>query len=297
MNRVRSGFVTVLGRPNVGKSTLVNRIVGSKVSITSQRAQTTRHRILGIKTRSDSQIILVDTPGLHKKATKTLNKVINKTARDSIEGVDLILLVVSATGWRPEDDYTLSLITESKCPCILVINKIDMLRQKQELLPFIDNCRNKFAFSDFLPVSARSGENVAHLEALIETKLPKGELCFPEEKLSDKGQRFMAAELVREQLCRLLGQELPYSTAVEVGKFSTKPTITDININIWVEKPGQKAIVIGEKGETLKKIGVRSRLQMESIFGNKVNLQLWVKIRKGWADNAIALRGLGYLNE
>ena len=281
----------------MGKSTLINRIVGSKVSITSQRAQTTRHRIFGIKTRSDAQIVLVDTPGVHKKVTKTLNKIINKTARDSIEGVDLILIVVSATGWRDEDDYPLSLIKEAKCPSILVINKIDMLRHKQELLPFIENCRNKFAFSEFVPVSARSGENVANLEELIGTMLPTGDLCFPEEQLSDKGQKFMAAELVREQLCRLLGQELPYSTAVEIEEFSVKPTITDISINIWVEKSGQKAIVIGDKGETLKKIGERSRLQMENMFGSKINLQLWVKIRKGWADNTIALRGLGYLNE
>ncbi|MFC1664900.1 GTPase Era [Pseudomonadota bacterium] len=294
---MRAGFVTVLGRPNVGKSTLINKIVGSKVSITSQRAQTTRHRILGIKTSSDAQIVLVDTPGLHKKITKTLNKVINKTARDSVEGVDLILMVISAKGWHPDDDFPLSFIKGLKCPSILVINKIDMLRRKQELLPFIESCRNKFAFTDFVPVSARSGENVAHLEEVIGAKLPEGELYFPEEQLTDKGQRFMIAELVREQLFRLLGQELPYSIAVDVEKFSVTPKITDINVNIWVEKSGQKAIVIGAKGEMLKKIGERSRLQMERIFDNKINLQLWVKIRKGWADNALALKGLGYQDE
>ena len=206
-------------------------------------------------------------------------------------------MVVSAKGWRPEDDFPLSFIKETNCPSILVINKIDLLRQKQEILPFIENCRDKFGFSDFVPVSARSGEGVAHLEDLIEEKLPMGEMCFPEDQLSDKGQRFMAAELVREQLCRLLGQELPYSTAVEIEGFSVKPSITDINVSIWVEKPGQKPIVIGRKGETLKKIGERSRRQMERSFASKVNLQMWVKVRKGWADNAMALRGLGYLDE
>lgn len=293
---MRSGFVAVLGRPNVGKSTLVNKIVGSKISITSQRSQTTRHRILGIKTTDKAQIVLVDTPGLHKKDKKTLNKVINKTARDSIEGVDLIIMVVSAKGWHIDDDFPLSLIKEYSYPVILVINKIDLLKNKLKLLPFIESCREKFAFAEYIPVSAANGENIDHLEDLIVSNLPNGELCFPEEQLSDKGQKFMAAELVREQLCRQLGQELPYSTAVEIEKFSEGSSITDIEVNIWVEKSGQKAIVIGAKGETLKKIGQRSRHQMEQLFGGKINLQLWVKIRKGWADNAAALRGLGYFD-
>ena len=295
----RFGCVVLVGPPNAGKSTLLNRIVGRKITITSRRPQTTRHRILGVKTLANAQIVFLDTPGLHSGQGKALNRAINRTAISSLEGVDLVLLMIDAAkGWGVAERKALRVVAGRGAPVFLVINKIDRLRDKAALLPLIDESRKLHDFLQIVPVSARSGDGVDRLLELVSGVLPEGGPGFPAEQVTDRGQRFLAAELVREKLFNLLGQELPYATAVEVNEFAVNDQevlVTDMTI--WVEKPGQKAIVIGRQGETLKRIGQRAREQMERLFGMKVYLGLWVKVRKGWADNDPALRSLGYIEE
>lgn len=294
----RFGYVALIGPPNAGKSTLLNRIIGRKITITSRKPQTTRHRILGVKTLDDAQIVFVDTPGIHDDERKTLNRVINKTAVNSMMGVDLVLLMIDARGWGEAEQWVLQLVAERGVPVFLVINKVDRLRDKAALLPLIDESRKRYDFRQIVPVSARKGDNVDHLLALVSKAMPEGGLGFPPEQITDRSQRFLAAELVREQLFGVLGQELPYATAVEMNDFGLNDKgVLVMDMTIWVEKPGQKAIVIGKQGETLKRIGQRARKQMERLFGAKVYLSLWVKVRKGWADNASVLKSLGYIEE
>jgi GTP-binding protein Era len=290
----RCGFVAIIGRPNVGKSTLLNRLVGHKVSITSRRPQTTRHRILGIKTDERVQVIYVDTPGLHAAAGNTMSRYLNRAASGGVAGVDCVILLIGAEGWRPEDEQALALARRQDAPVLLVINKVDKLKDRTRLLPLIDESREKMAFTHILPVSARSGNGIADLERAIDGYLPVQAPHFPPDQVSDRNDRFMAAELVREQVFRLLGKEVPYATAVEVQEFREEPKLLRIEAVIWVEKDGQKAIVIGNKGERLKDIGRQARLQMQKVFGRKVYLGLWVKVRAGWSDDARALKSLGY---
>ncbi len=294
---LRTGFVSLLGRPNVGKSTLLNRIIGRKISITSRRPQTTRHRILGIKTTHDSQIVFVDTPGLHRSSKRAMSTAMNRAARGSVEGVDLVALIITAGGWVAADHPPLDLVRTLMCPVILVINKIDRLKDKTRLLPLIQTSTEKAAFVEIVPLSAKTGENVAQLEAAIIRHLPEGLPGFPKDQVTDRSERFMAAELVREQLFSGLGQELPYATAVEIENFSREDKHIRVEAIIWVERQGQKAIVIGRGGERLKGIGTRARMAMEQIFCAKVFLGLWVKVRENWTDNAMALRALGYLED
>ena len=290
----RSGFVTLLGKPNVGKSTLLNRLVATKISITSNKPNTTRHRILGIRTGEQSQIVFVDTPGVHSRQKKAVNRIINKTARQSIEGVDVLALMISAKGWQNEDQYALNLVKDVKVPIVLVINKIDMVKPKERLLPLIAECRDIGEFAEIVPVSARTGHNQEVLVKALEQMLPPGPTCFPAGQVTDRGDQFMATELVREQVFRQLGDELPYATAVRLQAYDARDDVVHIQADIWVERQSHKGIVIGEQGQRLKKIGTLARQGIEGYLNRKVNLQLWVKVRKDWADNRIDLHNLGY---
>jgi GTP-binding protein Era len=294
----KSGYVAIIGRPNVGKSTLINRVLGQKLCITSRRPQTTRHRILGIKTTDDSQLIYVDTPGLHIDDKRAMNKYMNRAAASSIDHVDVILFVVDGMNWTEEDEQVLvRLKANAEAPVILVINKMDKLADKEVMLPHIEKLAAQYNYSNVLPISARKGVNLEQLEAEIKKLMPEGDLIFPEDQLTDRSSRFLAAELVREKLFRHLGQELPYSITVEIEQFDDEKNLYRIGAVIYVERSGQKAIVIGKGGELLKSVGKDARLEMESLFGKKVFLRLWVKVREGWGDNERMLKNLGYNDE
>lgn len=293
----KSGLVTFIGRPNVGKSTLLNVMVGQKVSITSRRPQTTRHRILGVSTKEHVQIVYVDTPGLHLGKGRMMNRYMNRAASGALQGVDCIVMIIMASGWQKADEYVLELVRKQEAPVVLAINKIDLLKRRNDLLPLIEVSSQKFEFSEIVPVSAIKRTNLGELEAVLSQKLPMQPPLFPQDQLTDRSERFMAAELVREQVFRSLGQEIPYAVAVEIEQFKTEKKILHINALIWVERAGQKAIVIGKSGERLKQIGSAARQEMVSFFGKKVNLGLWVKVREGWSDSERALRSLGYAGD
>lgn len=289
----RSGLVAIVGRPNVGKSTLLNRLVGAKVSITSRRPQTTRHRIAGIVTESDAQIVFVDTPGFQTAHGGRLNRLMNRTVTDSIEGVDVVLFVVEALRFGPDDRKVLALLPKD-VPVILVINKVDRVADKNSLLPKMAELSAMFGFAAVVPVSAAKGVQMRALVDAIKPHLPEGEPLYGEEEITDRSERFLAAELVREKLFRLLGEELPYAATVIVEKFEIEGRLRRIAAAIVVDKPGHKAIVIGKGGEKLKEIATQARLDMEKLFGGKVFLEIWVKVKGGWADDLKALRTLGY---
>jgi GTP-binding protein Era len=294
----RSGYVAIIGRPNVGKSTLINRVLGQKLCITSRRPQTTRHRILGIKTTEQGQFIYVDTPGLHSDNKKAMNRYMNRAAASSIEDVDVVLFVVEGLKWTDEDQKVLKrLQKDAKAPVILVLNKADKLADKAALLPQIETLSQQFNFAAVVPISARKGMNTELLEQEIAKLMPEGELIYDEDQLTDRSSRFLAAEIVREKLFRFLGQELPYSLTVEVELFEEEDGMYRIGAVVYVERSGQKSIVIGKKGEQLKLIGKEARLEMEQLFGCKVFLQIWVKVREGWSDNERMLKNLGYQDD
>jgi len=288
------GFVAIIGRPNVGKSTLLNRILGQKISITSRRPQTTRHRIYGIKTKEQFQVIYVDTPGLHMDAKRAMNHYMNQTANQSLHDVDVILFITEGTRWTAEDDWIAKRLASASAPKVLVVNKVDLVQDKARLLPHISTVMGKIHCDSVIPLSARSGENLDELEKLVEKYMPESEYFFPEEQITDKTERFLAAELIREKLTRQLNQEVPFFLTVEIEQFVTEAKITNISAVIWVEREGQKAIVIGEKGKVLKQIGMQARMAMEQLFGQKVYLQLWVRIKSGWSNDIRALHSLGY---
>jgi len=294
----KSGYVAIIGRPNVGKSTLINRVLGQKLCITSRRPQTTRHRILGIKTSDDSQLVYVDTPGLHIDDKRAMNRYMNRAAASSIDDVDVILFLVDGMNWTEEDERVLERLKQNaKAPVILVINKVDKLADKEVLLPQIEKLATYFDFANVLPISARKGVNVEQLEQEIKKLIPEGELIFPEDQITDRSSRFLAAELIREQLFRHLGQELPYSITVEIEQFDDEEKLYRLGAVIYVERDGQKSIVIGKKGALLKSVGKDARLEMQRLFGRKVFLRLWVKVREGWGDNERMLKNLGYKDE
>jgi len=290
----RCGYVAIVGRPNVGKSTLLNHILGQKISITSRKPQTTRHQVLGIKTEHDHQIIFVDTPGLHKDADKAINRYMNRAASSAIRDVDLVVFVVDRTAWTEEDAMVLEQIQRVGLPTMLVVNKVDLLADKADLLPHLQALASKGDFAAILPVSALQKHNVAELEAEILRLLPESEHFFPEDQITDRSQRFLAAEIVREKIMRQLGEEIPYAITVEIEEFSQEDAILHISAVIFVERKGQKQILIGEKGARLRSIGTDARLDMESLFDGKVMLRLWVKVKSGWSDDERALRSLGY---
>lgn len=294
MNEKLCGYVGIIGRPNVGKSTLMNRILGQKLSITARKPQTTRHKILGIKTDGDLQVIYVDTPGIHRKAERELNQLLNRSALQALGDVDVVVFVVDATGWRSGDQWVLDKLTNISKPVILAVNKVDQLKDSLRLLPYLEELSGKFDFAQLIPICAKTGESVPELETLIASYLPKGEHFFEADQLTDRSERFLASEIVREKLMRLLGQELPYSTAVEVEQFNDEKRLLEVHMVIWVEREGQKAIVIGKGGDKLKRIGSDARHDLERLFKKKVLLKLWVKVKTGWGDDARLLKQLGY---
>ncbi len=291
----RAGYVALAGRPNVGKSTLLNRLLGQKLAITSHKPQTTRHSILGINTLPEGQILYLDTPGIHKRGDRALNRYLNRAAAGALSGVDLVAMLVEAGRWTAEDDLVLERVRESRRPALLVVNKIDLVRPRERLLPILDDLHRRTGFEEIVPVSARSGENCDELERVILSHLPEGEPFYPEDQLTDRSSRFLAAELIREQLTRRYHKELPYALTVEVEQFSERPHLLRIGAVIWVERPNQKAILLGKGGQAMKETATAARQALEEFFGRKVYLQLWVKVRKSWSSDRGSLARLGYV--
>ncbi|MDH7452882.1 GTPase Era [Luteimonas composti] len=299
----RAGHLAVIGRPNVGKSTLVNALVGANVSIVSNRPQTTRHRLLGIATVPGGQLVLVDTPGLHREggklASSALNRVLNRAARGALEGVDAAALVVEAGRWDEEDTLAYDTLRASGLPVVLVVNQVDRIADKASLLPYLQKVTEARDFAAVHPVSALKRTGLESLVASLLQQLPEQPALYGEDEITDRSQRFLAGELLREQLMRQLGAELPYATTVEIESFTEEPSpkagvMYRIGAVIWVEREGQKAIVIGKGGMRLRDIGKRARERMEQLFDAKVFLQTWVRVREGWSDDESALRTLGY---
>ena len=294
VNNTKFGFVALIGRPNVGKSTLMNHLIGQKVSITSRRPQTTRNRVLGIDTQGEYQAVFVDTPGLHKEEKRAINRLMNRAAESALGDVELILLVVDATLWTDDDEMVFSKIENTNVPVVLVINKIDKVHDKATLLPLIERLSKRVSFKAIVPVSALRSTNLDDLKKLVFESLPEGPHCFSEDSITDRSSRFMAAELIREKLMRQMGDELPYSATVEIEEFKEEENLLRISAVILVERAGQKKMVIGAGGSRIKRIGTDARIDMEKLFDRKVFLNLFVKVKAGWADDERALKSLGY---
>jgi GTP-binding protein Era len=290
----KCGYVAVVGRPNVGKSTLINHILGQKLNITSRKPQTTRHTLLGIKTEQDCQAIYVDTPGIHQSQKKAINRLMNRSAESVIADVDVIVFVVDKFKWTEEDQYVLEKLKRASCPIILAVNKVDQIEDKEKLLPYIKEVSAKLNFADIVPLSALLGTSVNNLEKAIKEKLPEAMYFFDVDQLTDKSERFLVAELIREKIMRQLGDEIPYASAVEIEQFKEEQNIIHIHALILVERDSQKSIVIGKKGERLKLIGTEARKDIEALFAKKVMLKIWVKVKSGWSDDDRALRSLGF---
>lgn len=289
------GYVALIGRPNVGKSTLMNHMLGQKISITSRKPQTTRHRILGISTTDDGQIIYMDTPGMHRDEKKALNRYLNKTANTTLLGVDLVVWLIDGLSWHHYDEIIFKKIEHARLPVILVVNKIDKVVEKDAILAFLSEAQKRFAFKEIIPVSALKGTNLNRLESSLIKLLPESDLIYPEDKITDRPERFLAAEIIREKLIRRLGDELPYSMTVEIERYEELPSITKVYAIIWVERSTQKNIVIGKQGEMLKKVGSDARVDIQKLIAQKVYLQLWVKVKKGWSNSERALQSLGFM--
>lgn len=289
-----TGSVAIVGRPNVGKSTLLNAILGEKISITSKKPQTTRHRILGIKTIGAYQAIYLDTPGFHKNTPRQLNRALNRTVIGVLQEADLIVFVIDCRQWTAEDELMLTRLKHQEKPVILVLNKIDTVNDRMQLLPILDEMSKKMSFSAVVPLSALKEKNVEALEKVINEHLPEGNHLFAADDITNCTDRFLTAELIREKLMRMLGEEVPYAIRVQIEKFDDSETLLRIAALIWVEKPGQKAIVIGHKGEMLKKVGQLAREDMEELFDKKVFLHLWVKIKEDWTDDDNLVQYLGH---
>jgi len=289
----RAGYVAIVGRPNVGKSTLLNRLVGDKVSITSTRPQTTRYHITGIRTESDAQFVFVDTPGFQTRHLNALNRLLNRAVTQSLKEVDAVLFVVEALRYGEDDRKVLALLPAGT-PVLLVINKVDVVRPRDRLLPFIDTMSREFPFAEILPVSAEKGTRVEELAGTLRQYLPEAPPLFGPQEITDRSERFLAGELIREKLFRLLGEELPYAASVTVDSFIEEGKLRRIAASIIVDKPGQKAIIIGREGEKLKAIASAARQDMEKLFGGKVFLEVWVRVKRGWADDERSLKTLGY---
>nr|WP_177323693.1 GTPase Era [Pseudomonas sp. P818] len=292
----RCGYVAIVGRPNVGKSTLLNHILGQKLAITSRKPQTTRHNMLGIKTEGEVQAVYVDTPGLHKHNDKALNRYMNRSASSALKDVDVVVFVVDRTRWTDEDQLVLEKVQHVKCPILLAVNKADRLEDKSELLPHLNWLAEQLPQAEIVPISALQGQNLDTLEKLVGERLPESEHFYPEDQITDRSSRFLAAELIREKIMRQLGAELPYQITVEIEEFKQEGRILHIHGLILVERDGQKKIIIGDKGERIKRIGADARKDMETMFDSKVMLNLWVKVKGGWSDDERALRSLGYLD-
>lgn len=291
----RCGMVSIVGRPNVGKSTLMNHLIGQKVSITSRKPQTTRHRIHGIHTRDHFQIVFADTPGIHTGQERALNRAMNDAAVSTLSGVDVVCMMVDGLKWTPGDEHVLSLLPANpEVPVLLIINKVDNLEDKAALLPYIESLTERYPFDAVIPVSALKEQNLEQLEKALVERLPEGDFWYDEDQLTDRSLRFMAAEIIREKVVRQLGQEVPHQVSVEVELWEDGPRVTEISAAILVERRGQKKILIGDKGDRIKQIGTQAREDIERLIDRRVMLNLWVKIKAGWSDDARALRSLGY---
>lgn len=290
----RCGFIAIVGRPNVGKSTLLNQILGKKISITANKPQTTRHRILGIKTIDQSQLIFMDTPGLHQQEQRALNKTMNKAVLETIPEADLVLFILEAGRLTAEDSWVAEQLVKFEKPFIVGVNKADQIPDKNQLLPYMQQLSEKFPDVPIVPFSAKLGDNVSYLLTLLAEQLPQDHFYFGSDQMTDRSERFIAAELIREKIMRFLGQEIPYSAAVMIEQFVKEKKLLRIAATIFVERDSQKAIMIGKRGEQLKQIGQTARQNMERLFGDKVYLNLWVKVKSGWSDDDRALKSLGY---
>jgi GTP-binding protein Era len=291
---MRCGFVAVVGRPNVGKSTLINAVMGAKISIVTSKPQTTRHRILAVLTSDDAQIVFVDTPGLHRKAGKAMNRMMNRTAANALADADLILFVSEAGRWTDEDGDVLRRLKSNSTPVIAVLNKVDLVHPKEKLLQVIAETSERFEFADILPVSAKRHDNLDVMLSLIPDYLPESPQLFPEEMKTDRGIEFQVAEVVREKLTLSLHQEVPYGLTVQIERFETEADRSIINAIIWVERDSQKGIVVGKGGSVLKRVGRAARLELKQKLGRPVHLELWVKVKDNWADSEQDLLSLGY---
>lgn len=288
-----------MGRPNVGKSTLLNHILGQKISITSRKPQTTRHRIMGVETEGDYQAIYVDTPGLHIEEKRAINRLMNRAANSSLSDVNLVFFLVDGTHWTDDDEMVLNKLRKTDFPVVLCINKVDNVQDRTDVMQHMMEVSKKMDFLDVVPISAKQGKNIDVLRKHVRNSLPKATHHFPEEYVTDRSQRFMASEIIREKLMRFTGEELPYSVTVEIERFDYNPDNDGFHINalILVERTGQKKMVIGKAGEKIKTIGREARIDMEELFGRKVYLETWVKVKSGWADDERALRSLGYIDD
>ena len=291
------GYVAIIGRPNVGKSTLLNHILGQKLCITSRKPQTTRHTLLGIKTEQAVQMIFVDTPGIHTNQDRAINRVMNRSAASVIADVDLVIFVVDRFEWSEADDYVAKHLQNISAPVIVAVNKVDMVEDKEQLLPHLDFIATKVKAVELIPLSALRKTNLMELEQSVRSFMPENDHLFPEDQITDRSERFLAAEIVREKITRQLGAEVPYQVTVEIEQFRVEGKVTFIDALILVERDGQKRIIIGSNGERIKKIGQQARADIESLLDSKVMLRTWVKVRSGWSDDERALQSLGYSGE
>lgn len=296
-DQYRCGYVGLIGRPNVGKSTLLNHLIGQKISITSHKPQTTRHRILGIKTTPEAQFVYVDTPGIHQGGRHAMSRYLNRAAASTLKDVDVVVFLIEALKFTDEDASVLEMLKTLSAPVILAINKVDRLSEKEKLLPFLAKVSRKMDFADVVPVSALKDINLPEIEQAIAKHLPESEPFFAEDQITDRSVRFLAAEIIREKLTRSLHQELPYNLTVEIEQFKPGEEQTLIHAVIWVERENQKGIVIGKKGERLKEIGKQARLDIAKLIEQRVHLELWVKVKEGWSDDERALHSLGYSDD
>jgi len=294
-NSFRCGIAAILGRPNVGKSTLLNALVGERVSIVTPRPHTTRHRILGVVTKAEGQILYLDTPGMHAQAKRAMNRSLNRAVHTAVAEADVAVQVIEAGRWNDEDEAVYAAIATAAVPRLMALNKLDRVRDKAALLPFVEQLCAQHAFDEVFWLSAQRGEGIADLERGILSRLPQREPVFDPETFTDRSERFLCAELIREQLMRQLGEELPYATTVEIESFKDREDgLAEIAAVIWVEREGQKKIVIGTGGERMKKIGSAARRGIEALIGRRAFLRLWVKVREGWSDDEVALKRFGY---
>ena len=293
----RCGYAALIGRPNVGKSTLLNYLLGQKVSITSRKPQTTRHRLIGIKTDENTQVLYVDTPGIHDGQKKAINRYMNQTAVSVLRDVDVVVWMTDRASWNEDDEKARDAMRELGCPLIIAVNKIDLLAGQNVLVKKLTELAENFPDAELVPISATTGENVSVLEGLVSAAMPPGRFLFPDDQITDRSVRFMVAETVREKIMRQLGEELPYAVTVQVDEFKDHGKTIHIDMTAYVERQGQKVILIGKSGQRLKRIGTDARTDIEVLLSRKVMLNLWVKVKSGWSDDERALRSLGYRDE
>lgn len=291
--QTKCGYVAIIGRPNVGKSSLLNKILGQKLSITSDKPQTTRHQILGVSTKGSEQAIYVDTPGLHQKTKRAVNRLMNKAASSVIYDVDAIIFMIDARFWHDEDEWIASKIERTNVPLLIALNKVDLAKDKSKLLPLMEKLSSQFPHAEIMPLSVTKNINIDALEKWVNQHLPEQQHLFPAGQLTDRDDKFIISEVVREKIMRATGQEVPYETAVTVEELKRKDNVLHMDVIIWVERQGQKIILIGKKGDKMKEIGQLARVDLERRFGMKVFLRLWIKVKKGWSDSEKQLSKLG----